>query len=105
MIQFQSRFRPELPAAPQGNHRPQDYPRIRATSPEALRPWPAFPAAILARMLGIHINVAAAWPRASAGDWAAYAETVALPDRLQPACQKIPGRSPGGGVGSGPGCS
>jgi hypothetical protein len=40
-------------------------------SPEALRPWPAFPAAILARMLGIHINVATAWQRASAGDWAA----------------------------------
>ena len=27
------------------------------------------PAAILARMLGIHISVAVAWQRASAGDW------------------------------------
>jgi len=31
------------------------------------------PAAILARMLGIHISVAAAWQRASAGDWTNYA--------------------------------
>ena len=34
------------------------------------------PAAILARMLGIHITVAVAWQRASAGDWAAYAADV-----------------------------
>lgn len=31
------------------------------------------PAALLARMLGIHISVAVAWQRASAGDWTAYA--------------------------------
>jgi hypothetical protein len=35
------------------------------------------PAAVLARMLGIHITVAVAWQRASAGDWAAYAADVA----------------------------
>jgi hypothetical protein len=40
------------------------------------------PAAILARMLGIHISVAAAWQRASAGDWAAYAAEVSR--RSQP---------------------
>lgn len=34
------------------------------------------PAAILARMLGIHISVAVAWQRASAGDWATYAADV-----------------------------
>jgi hypothetical protein len=34
------------------------------------------PAAILARMLGIHISVAAAWQRASAGDWTTYAADV-----------------------------
>jgi hypothetical protein len=34
------------------------------------------PAAILARLLGIHISVAVAWQRASAGDWAAYAADV-----------------------------
>ena len=28
------------------------------------------PAAVLARLLGIHITVAVAWQRASAGDWA-----------------------------------
>lgn len=34
------------------------------------------PAAVLARMLGIHITVAAAWQRASAGDWMAYAADI-----------------------------
>lgn len=34
------------------------------------------PAALLARILGIHISVAVAWQRASAGDWAAYAADV-----------------------------
>jgi hypothetical protein len=34
------------------------------------------PAAILARMLGIHISVAVTWQRASAGDWTAYASDV-----------------------------
>jgi integrase len=34
------------------------------------------PAAVLARMLGIHITVAVAWQRASAGDWAAYAADI-----------------------------
>jgi hypothetical protein len=35
------------------------------------------PAAVLARMLGIHIDVAVQWQRASAGDWNAYAADVA----------------------------
>jgi hypothetical protein len=39
------------------------------------------PAAVLARMLGIHISVAAAWQRASAGDWTTYAAVVS---RRQP---------------------
>ncbi|MFB7501705.1 hypothetical protein ACFC09_44875 [Streptomyces sp. NPDC056161] len=34
------------------------------------------PAAILARMLGIHIKVAVQWQQASGGDWAAYAADV-----------------------------
>jgi hypothetical protein len=34
------------------------------------------PAAVLARMLGIHITVAVAWQRASAGDWASYAADI-----------------------------
>jgi hypothetical protein len=34
------------------------------------------PAALLARMLGIHITVAVAWQRASAGDWTSYAAEV-----------------------------
>ena len=34
------------------------------------------PAAVLARLLGIHIAVAVSWQRASAGDWAAYAADV-----------------------------
>ena len=35
------------------------------------------PAAILARMLGIHIKVAVAWQQAAAGDWTGYAADVA----------------------------
>jgi hypothetical protein len=34
------------------------------------------PAAVLARMLGIHITVAVAWQRASAGGWPAYAAEI-----------------------------
>ena len=34
------------------------------------------PAAVLARMLGIHIKVAVAWQHAASGDWAAYAADV-----------------------------
>ena len=34
------------------------------------------PAAVLARMLGIHITVAVSWQRASAGDWTSYAAEV-----------------------------
>jgi hypothetical protein len=43
------------------------------------------PAAILARMLGIHINVAVAWQHASSGDWAAYAADISRRTRPQPA--------------------
>ncbi len=38
------------------------------------------PAAVLARMLGIHIAVAVAWQRACSGDWAAYAAEVSRRD-------------------------
>jgi hypothetical protein len=34
------------------------------------------PAALLARVLGIHISVAVAWQRASSGDWTGYAADV-----------------------------
>ena len=34
------------------------------------------PAADLARLLGIHIAVAVAWQRASAGDWTSYAAEI-----------------------------
>jgi hypothetical protein len=40
------------------------------------------PAALLARMLGIHITVAVAWQHASAGDWTSYAADVSR--RRQP---------------------
>ena len=39
------------------------------------------PAAVLARLLGIHIKVAVAWQHISAGDWARYAADVSR--RLQ----------------------
>jgi hypothetical protein len=34
------------------------------------------PAALLARLLGIHVSVAVAWQRASSGDWTTYAAQV-----------------------------
>jgi hypothetical protein len=34
------------------------------------------PAAVLARLLGIHIKVAVAWQHASAGDWTRYAADI-----------------------------
>jgi hypothetical protein len=40
------------------------------------------PAAVLAKMLGIHIAVAVSWQRARAGDWTAYAAEVSR--RSQP---------------------
>jgi hypothetical protein len=42
------------------------------------------PAAVLARMLGIHITVAVAWQRASSGDWTAYAAEVSRPPTTTP---------------------
>ncbi len=43
------------------------------------------PAAILARMLGVHIQVAVQWQKASGGDWAAYAADVSNRARKAPA--------------------
>ncbi len=43
------------------------------------------PAAILARTLGIHTDVAVAWQRLSAGDWANYAAEVSRRSRKAPA--------------------
>ncbi|WP_239064696.1 hypothetical protein [Streptomyces sp. S4.7] len=40
------------------------------------------PAAILARMLGVHIKVAVQWQQASGGDWAAYAADISRRDGL-----------------------
>jgi cytochrome P450 len=52
------------------------------------------PAAVLARMLGIHIDVAVAWQRASAGDWMSYAADVSRrPPRPAP-----PHQPPGNGA-------
>jgi hypothetical protein len=45
------------------------------------------PAVVLARMPGIHVTVAVAWQRASAGDWAAYAAEVS---RRTPAPMPFP---------------
>lgn len=50
------------------------------------------PAAILARILGIHIDVAVAWQRASSGDWMAYAADIShrpsdTPSQQDPAAQ------------------
>ncbi len=42
------------------------------------------PAALLARMLGIHIDVAVTWQRLSSGDWMAYAADVSRRNAPQP---------------------
>jgi hypothetical protein len=41
------------------------------------------PARTQARLLGIHVTVAVAWQRASAGDWAAYAAEVSRRTRKE----------------------
>lgn len=41
------------------------------------------PAAILARMLGIHIQVAVQWQRASVGDWMTHAADISRRDHEQ----------------------
>ena len=52
------------------------------------------PAALLARMLGIHINVAVAWQHASSGDWTNYAADYS---RRQPtASNPVDDDHPGG---------
>lgn len=51
------------------------------------------PAAILARALGIHTDVAVAWQRLSAGGWANYAAEVSRRTALQQPTHK-PGATP-----------
>ena len=48
------------------------------------------PAALLARMLGIHIGVAVAWQRASAGDWTSYAADVSRRSRTAETRHDLP---------------
>src|SRR6266487_5980480 len=45
------------------------------------------PAALLARMLGIHIDVAVAWQHASAGDWMAYAADISRRRQVLPVAE------------------
>ncbi len=53
------------------------------------------PAALLARMLGIHISVAVAWQRASAGDWTNYAADYSRRgDQHKAAPHRVPHASP-----------
>ena len=76
-------------AAARRTPRPADQPRPaqRALRQIGIRPGPArstalftlateLPAAILARMLGIHIQVAVQWQKAAAADWMTYAAEV-----------------------------
>ena len=76
-------------AVPRRAARPPDQPvRTHRTAPQtrhsirAVRSTALFqlatdlPAAILARMLGIHITVAVAWQRARSGDWTDYAAEI-----------------------------
>jgi hypothetical protein len=53
------------------------------------------PAAVLARMLGIHIGVAVQWQKISSGDWAAYAADVSRRSGSQPVLSRheVPGQA------------
>jgi hypothetical protein len=53
------------------------------------------PAELLARMLGIHISVAVAWQRASAGDWTAYAAHVSRRQAQHSRQQTMSRQNPG----------
>ncbi|MGH3514710.1 MAG: hypothetical protein ACRDRB_20915, partial [Pseudonocardiaceae bacterium] len=82
-------------AVPRRTTRPPDQRQPPGTTPQNLGIQPGqarstalfqlateLPAALLARMLGIHIDVATAWQRASAGDWTTYAADLSR--RSQP---------------------
>jgi hypothetical protein len=51
----------------------------QSRSTALFQPATDLPAAVLAKMLGIHISVAVAWQRASSGDWAAYVSRRSTP--------------------------
>lgn len=74
---------PRRAAQPTNQPHPTDRTSAPTRHPVRTRPPTALfqlttelPAALLARMLGIHISVAVAWQRASAGDWATYAAEI-----------------------------
>lgn len=49
------------------------------------------PAAVLARMLGVHVSVAVTWQRASGGGWMTYAAVAARSaTRAHPATDNTP---------------
>ncbi len=65
------------------------------------------PAAVLAKMLGIHISVAVAWQRASSGDWMAYAADISRRTPEPAICALIPwhlSNDKPDTLGLGPGC-
>ncbi|HZW45070.1 MAG TPA: hypothetical protein VFF32_11885 [Dermatophilaceae bacterium] len=51
------------------------------------------PAALLARLLGIHISVAVKWQRASSGDWTSYAAEVSRRDDRKAPAPATPGQA------------
>ena len=61
------------------------------------RPAPLFqlatelPAAVLARLLGIHINVAVQWQQHSAGDWTNYAADLSRRPQSLASNHEVPG--------------
>jgi len=51
------------------------------------------PAALLARLLGVHISVAVKWQRASSGDWTSYAAEVSRRDDRKASVPATPGQA------------
>jgi hypothetical protein len=52
------------------------------------------PAALLAKMLGVHVSVAVTWQRASGGDWMRYAAEVAARSAIRIGSQSKDAPSP-----------
>jgi hypothetical protein len=61
------------PTSSQSECADSGYAPLRAAPPHCSASPPNSPAAVLARLLGIHIKVAVAWQQACAGDWTRYA--------------------------------
>jgi len=91
-------FPGELPGRPISSRQLGERLRRHGLRPKQARSTALFqlatelPAAVLARMLGIHISSAVAWQHASNGDWAAYAAQISKRPNHHPIGLGLSGR-------------